>query len=64
LRKEGFSRVHRQRKGDSLRLPDGLREKSSKVLAQRKECTKDTVISSYKLRRKGSKFPGGREKVH
>jgi hypothetical protein len=64
LRKEGFARVHRQRKGDALRLPGRLREKSSKGLAERKECTKETVSSSYKLRRKGVKFPGGHEKVH
>jgi hypothetical protein len=64
LRKEGFARVHRQRKGDALRLPDRLREKPSKGLAERKECAKDTVSSSYKLRRKNVKFPGGHEKVH
>jgi hypothetical protein len=59
LRKEGFARVHRPRKGDALRLLEGLREKPSEGLAERKECTKDTVSSSYKLRRKGVKFPGG-----
>jgi hypothetical protein len=30
LRKEGFARVHRQRKGDALNLSIRLREKSSK----------------------------------
>jgi hypothetical protein len=64
LRKEGFARVHRQRKGDALRPSGRLREKPSKILAERKECAKDIVSSSYKLRRKGIKFPGGKEKFH
>jgi hypothetical protein len=64
LRKEGFARVHRQRKGYALRPSGRLREKSSKILAERKECAKDIVSSPYKLRRKGIKLPGGKEKVH
>jgi hypothetical protein len=64
LRKEGFARVHRQRKGDALRLPGRLREKPSKRSAERKECAKDTVSSSYKLRRKSAKLSRGQEKVH
>jgi hypothetical protein len=64
LRKEGFARVHRQRKGDTLRLVEGLREKPSKILAENKECAKDTVSSSYKIRRKGIEFLGGHKKFH
>jgi hypothetical protein len=59
LRKEGFARVQRPRKGDSLRLLEGLREKPSKFLAKHKECNKDIVSSSYNLRRKGIKLPRG-----
>jgi hypothetical protein len=64
LRKEGFARVHRQRKGDALNPSRRLREKSSNNLAKHKECTQDTVSPSYKLRRKREKLPGGHEKVH
>jgi hypothetical protein len=59
LRKEGFARVHRPRKRDSLRLMEGLMENPSEDLNEHKECTNDTVSSSYKLKRKGIKFPGG-----
>jgi hypothetical protein len=64
LRKEGFARVHRQRKGDALRCSGRLREKPSKILAECKECTEETVSPSYKLRRESEKLPGGHEKVH
>jgi hypothetical protein len=64
LRKEGFARVHQQRKGDALKLPFRLREKLSKCLAECKECTKGTVSLPYKIRRKGIKFLGGNEEVH
>jgi hypothetical protein len=63
LRKEGFARVNRQRKGDALRLLDRIREKSSKGLAEHKECYKGVVILPYKLRRKGFKFPGRHKEV-
>jgi hypothetical protein len=58
MRKEGFARVHQPRKGDALRLLEGLREKPSKGLNERKECTKDIVSSPYNRRRKGVKFSG------
>ena len=64
MRKEGFARVHQQRKGDALRPSGRLREKSLNILAEHKECTKDIVSSYYKLRRKGIKFLGGKEKFH
>jgi hypothetical protein len=64
MRTEVFVRVHRQKKGYSLRIFEGLREKPSKDLSERKECTKDTISSSYKIRRKGIKFLGGHEKFH
>jgi hypothetical protein len=63
LRKEGFARVHQQRKGDALILLEGLKEKPSEGLNEHKECTKDTVSSYYKLRRKSVKFPGDYWKV-
>jgi hypothetical protein len=31
---------------------------------EHKECAKDTVSPSYKLRRKRKKLPGGHEEVH
>ena len=46
LRKEGFARVHRQRKGDALRCLDKIREKPSKILSECKECVKETVTPS------------------
>jgi hypothetical protein len=64
LRKEGFARVHRQRKGDALRCSNRLRENLSKRLAEHKEWAQETVSPSYKLRRKSNKFPGGQEEVH
>jgi hypothetical protein len=60
MRKEGFARVNRQRKGDALRCLDRLREKPSKILARCKECTKETVKPSYNLRRKSVSFQEGR----
>jgi hypothetical protein len=39
LRKEGFARVHRQRKWDALNLSIRPREKPSKNGVERKECT-------------------------
>jgi hypothetical protein len=60
LRKEGFARVHRPRTGYSLILLEGLREKLSKDVNERcKECTKDTLSSSYKLKRNNIKFLEG-----
>jgi hypothetical protein len=64
LRKEGFARVHRPRKGYSLMLLEGIRDKLPKHLVECKDCAKDKIISSYKLWRKGFKFPGGHQKVH
>jgi hypothetical protein len=46
LRKEGFARVHRKMNGDALRCSYRLREKSSKILVECKECTEETVIPS------------------
>ena len=43
LRKEGFAILHQKRKGYALRLPDRLREKSSKGLSKHKEFIEDTV---------------------
>jgi hypothetical protein len=43
LRKEGFARVHRQRKGDALNPSVKLREKSSKNGFEHKECVEETV---------------------
>jgi hypothetical protein len=64
LRKEGFPRVHRQRKGDALNPSDRLREKSSKILVQRKECTEETVNSSYKSQEEEYNLSGGQENIH
>jgi hypothetical protein len=64
LRKEGFARVHRQRKGDALNPSIKLREKSSKNGVEHKECTKDTVSSYYKSQEEEKKFPRGHKEVH
>jgi hypothetical protein len=64
LRKEGFARVHRQRKEDALRPSGKLRKKSLKSLVECKECTKDILSSYYKLGRKAVKLSRGKEKVH
>ena len=64
LRKEGFARVHRQRKGDALNPSVTLRENSSKNGVEHKECAKDIVIPYYKLRRKRKKLLGGHAEVH
>jgi hypothetical protein len=64
VRKEGFERVHRKRKGDALKCSGRLREKPMKILAKCKECAGKTVSSYYKLRRKSEKLPGGHKKVH
>jgi hypothetical protein len=50
LRKEGFARVHRQRKGDSLNLSRRLREKQSKIRVECKHCAQEIVIPYYKLK--------------
>jgi hypothetical protein len=62
LRKEGFARVYRQRKGDALRCSDRLREKLLKILVKHKECAKETVSPPYKLRREREILPGGMRK--
>jgi hypothetical protein len=59
MRKEGFARVNRQRKGDALRCLDRLRENPSKILARCKECTKESVKPSYNLKRKSISFEEG-----
>jgi hypothetical protein len=50
LRKEGFARVYRKRKGYALRCSSNLRETPLKILAERKECTEETVSPYYKLK--------------
>jgi hypothetical protein len=59
LKKEVFARVHHLRKHYSLILLEKLREESIEVLSEHKECTKDNVSSSYKIRKKRIEFPGG-----